>query len=308
MPAKDIAAPLHGDDYPEISVTRLSAADRRRSARESLLLVMVALQTAVILGMAIGGAYAYQQVMTKADMLNDVVEIVNNPASIVQQPGVSTALAQVLRETASAFFLGTPNGTISAFVADVAETNFHTIGQDIKPLAAAVFRAFQSRQADPSCTQLVQCSQWGPMQCPNGNWVNCQPNVAVNCADCPYGAPMELASIIESVAGRVAQLQPIASAPSGPAALSDGVFRLNSILSWVAAQGNVTSWKLAAHQCDALAAAVDNVNWSANYTKHDGRSASWDANSQVNSVTRELRRYCPIIANMGTLAAQGSKP
>ena len=308
--------PKHVALNPDANDVHLNAAaavdvaapqQQQRSSRESLLLVMVAFQTGVLLAMAIAGIYAYDQVMSEAAKLQKVNDLIQDPALVFEaNPHLSHSVATFLREVGSAFFLGSTNGTVSTFVEDIFETDFASVAGSLRPFVSSVANKFAAKQAEPQCNSYVQCESYGPLYCPNGPTRYCNgAGSVVNCGDCPYGEVVQYATTVESILTRVSELQKITPIPgnSAPAAFGEGVFRLNSILSWIGNQGNIKSWSDAAKACDELATSVAAVNWSGNYTSHNGGSNHWDANSDVSSVVKQARVYCPVIASIGTVAS-----
>jgi hypothetical protein len=311
-----LATPVCGDDIQDYAEARvLRDGDRSASAvalalhrKTNVIMVFVAMQTLVMVAMLVGGAWIYRDLQSKARKLEQVTYLIENPQVYLQQPGLATALSGLLQDTSSAFFLGAVNGTLSTFVLDTLQTDFASVAYPIANLATQLANAFQERQSQPQCTEYVQCTDNGTIQCPTGKTMYCESEEVVNCGNCPYGKHLELTSLIASVASRIANVgvvEPMST--NNTAALSDGLLRLNSVLTWVGNQGDVDGWAEAAQECDTFAENVQNVNWAGNYTGADGSSQAWDVNSNVAAVVQQVRTWCPIVASMSSQMRKPAK-
>eukprot|EP00672_Neobodo_designis_P015652 CAMPEP_0174829314 /NCGR_PEP_ID=MMETSP1114-20130205/1865_1 /TAXON_ID=312471 /ORGANISM="Neobodo designis, Strain CCAP 1951/1" /LENGTH=333 /DNA_ID=CAMNT_0016063057 /DNA_START=65 /DNA_END=1066 /DNA_ORIENTATION=- len=306
MPQKFVPVPqdVEAGDFAA-KVVLASPADASRDRRDAVLIGLLTFQTGLLVTMAFAGAIAYSQVMEQASKLERLEAFVRHPvAAVKSHPEAAVALSQLVQNATTAFFLGSPDGTVSGFLEDLFETDFAGVASSIVPLATKVANKFEERQSSPDCTKYVECTQWGSLQCPNNGptrWCDNAGQV-VNCGNCPFAEAAEISSKAESVLRRVADVRtvtPVGGNNTAPAAFSDGLLRLNSVLSWVSKQGDVTSWARAARACNDLADSVDNVNWSGNYSSNGG-SANWDANSQVLSVTSRARQYCSLLGELAS--------
>jgi hypothetical protein len=268
-----------------------------------IVVAFLALQTVILITILAGGTYAYGQISDRADQIDAVINVINNPQDLLSNPALVKASVKFLRDTSSAFFLGSSNGTLTAFVENTLMFDFAGAGQQVENFAGSVFNAFATKAAnDPTCYQSVTCQQsYMNVQCSNGNWYWCEfQGQQFDCGSCTYAGIASFASVVTSVASRISALPPMNSneaAASNPA-LSDGVFRLNGLLSWVQAQANPEAWRDAGRRCNEFANHVNDINWAGNYTGSDGSSQNWDANQQIQPIVLHVMRYCNVFANL----------
>lgn len=308
-----------GDSEPtklsSTMVQSLTEDTMTQFARTRRLETLVVVQTGFIVLMMVTmcatwvtGYHAYKDLSSKAEALyqleglmprvNEFVGMLTHPEQIIAPETAAT----YLRETASAFFLGSTNGSVAAFIQKLAENDFAGTAAKVKPLSDFLFTTFQAKMETRVCTDNLQCAVEGYYPCPPPSTKRpyCDsPGDVVNCGDCTFGVPANYAAVVSSVVSKITQVKTIGKLSNGQSpAMSDGLLRLNMLIEWVSNQGDVDSWKTASKQCNALVKSVEAVSWADDVTLWDGQTVSWDWSNGIRTVTKQIRTYCDAIGEV----------
>ena len=198
-----------------------------------------------------------------ADHIMSAVESGDPPPEMLRFGG------RLFSSAVTTFFFGASNGTVAGFLQDLMLYNYSGYGSSFVQFTQRLQTAFV---AEPPST--APCHSFnGGLGCISGN---------------VYDA----ASLINSIASRVAQFTDVTGSDASDPAFSDGLLRLNTLLEWTRAQTNATAWKSAASVCNAFAAQVSGISWYGSYIDTNGNVQTWDARTAVSQVVGSVEEVC----------------
>ena len=238
---------------------------------------VVALALALVNGIALSCVVGYgfqvmKEVRNQGRQMEPVLSVIeqNRDSSTVSAAAANAAITVLndqIRDGLSDFILGSPNGTIGAFVENFLRSDFRGLAQKVESLASKVENSFFS-----GCSE-----QW--------------------CMDA-FARAGSFTSIVRSVSKIVANnaAWPSLQNATNPA-MSNGLFRLNELNTWFSSQTYSSSWSNAGVLCLSFVDAVDNVYWSGNYRNSvtPGDINHWDAEHKVSEIARDVRDVCSML-------------
>lgn len=207
----------------------------------------------------------------------------------------------LLSNVTTAFVFGDVQGLIGEFFINVFGYPFNDFAASVESNSGAIAQAF--RQVQAACPRPRVCEIQGLLECPNGRFVNCyEIGQQVNCArDCDVYEPViDAFSVVNSVATVLRtkwQDVPI-PASSATAAFSNGLFRLDVVLTWIKSQVIAQPWRDAGINCLQFVAHVRSIPWIGQFIDSNGDQTEWDARSQVQSISEPVLKVCEAIAQV----------
>jgi hypothetical protein len=245
----------------------------------------------------------------RSDVLRIVTAILNNnnlsaddEAQLTGQliAAIYEKSQPLLSNATTTFLFGDVQGVIGQFFVNVFGYQFNEFATSVESNSGAIVRAF--RQAQEKCPQWRTCEIQGLLECPNGRVVNCDyMGETVNCArDCGVYSPViDTFSVVQSVASVVRarwQDVPLPDSSALPA-FSNGVFRLDLLLTWIKSQVIGDAWHGAGVNCLQFVSRLRSIPWVGQYIS-SGEPAVWDARNQVRSISEPVLKVCEAIAQI----------
>jgi hypothetical protein len=269
----------------------------RVSSTTVLLILNSILLTALLV--VVGAAYHDMQAKTKG--LTEIVNIFQSPTP---SPKIIAATSRVLRGVADEFFLGAFDGQVSDFFTKVFTYDFGSVGRNLTALSQSVEYAFRNRVEPTSCYLPMVCRSYGYFNCTNGRVVYCnQAGEIINCAkDSCIGDDIAAgASMIGSITANIGKFQQVYGQVYGSPALSDGLFRLDGLFTWINAQANRGDWNHASQICLQFTNQIRGLPWSGSYTDKNGFVKSWNVKNHAVEITQYVDQVCSGLAIMQKL-------
>jgi hypothetical protein len=274
--------------------------DGSSNRKSSIIIALLATIAVLFAGLlALGGA-AFVHLQRTTSGFRELSDYIASPTGRAPPAAAVAAIANVAVAAAGeAFFLGSTDGSVASFINRLAGSDFGSLGAYVASAAQSTVNAFQASTTD--CAPPVTCpNNWNEyVQCTNGETVFCpNPGAVVPCGSCWQWGVVNVASIVQSVAGRVAKVQQVRSTGTSPAAFSDGVFRLDALVRWARNQTSPAQWARAGQVCTSLAQSVGAVTWAGTYVDGNGQQQTWDENESVQNVAGTVQNVCSIVASM----------
>jgi hypothetical protein len=274
-----------------------------QSKRDSkLIIALLGLQTFVLLMLLAGGTMAYRHFSEKADKIDAVVTVIENPSQMLNQPELVKSLVILLQNTSADFFFGSSRGSIPSFVNNIMQTDFGSWAKTVRTFADDVTSSFLADNATTLCNQWVNCEPNSEIQCSDGTIQWCDWSGSVNCAvdsSCVAPSIVTGASLVSSIASRLEKWQQLTGPSDGPAAFSAGIFRLDLYLDWFKNQADAASWNVAGTTCSTFVNQLQSISWNGTYVDGAGEVQTWHANSAVGQVATYVEQVCSGLQGLG---------
>lgn len=276
-----------------------------------VLIVFALFNTAILVGVAVVGHKAYMKMEAKTEAFAPYTNVLSGTASPEETREVVHSLAVVTNAVVGNFMVGATNGQISAFVSNMFQKNFASLGYDVEIWAMQLERAFENT----SCNRWVlECppNQWYnyssfatcPMDAPNaGRSVPCyygEKQVTCDSQVCAAEISRKAAAYVETIARKLQQIHTLTSPDQYPAAFSNGLFQLDGIFHWIQAQTSIPAWKASGVSCLALSPKLKAIDWAGCFTNTDGGKDCWNITEGLHKVVDEADQWCQGMANLPT--------
>jgi hypothetical protein len=265
--------------------------------------LLAAVNIALLVCIISGGMNVYQDLAPRLVRLQRLMPISASTHGNGEPVKLSPAAAALVRETlqhiSSSFLLGAVNGSLPEFVGDMMRPQVYAqLADAAVPFAVSVLRAFNGTPSAVCQNQeTITCEQYNTQVYCNETqryvWCN-YPGQVISCASevCVSKYVYAVASMIETVGHRIAQLKGPSQTSNSGAAFNSGDMNLEAVAGWIAAQTNLEDWRNAGTRCLNLVKQVRSVDWAGAYTNFNGNNYQFNVTSSVVDAANYVDQVC----------------
>jgi hypothetical protein len=211
---------------------------------------------ALALQRRVNAAFANEEAVKVLAAVQTLVDGTTDDEAMAAVATLFEAAQPLFMDATSAFLLGSINGTVAGFVSDTLSADVASVGTQWMPFAFGVANNF-----------MQAASQYNTSE---------------------YASVGSVASIAASVSQRVGTFVNLEPATAADPALSDGVFRLNTLLQWIASQADPASLDAAAKAVVRLSDAVAGQSWNISYVDDNGVPQYSDVTHAIHAIARRF--------------------